>query len=74
MSRKSSHKTVPKTDQVLADINEAIFMMMEVRALILGIGDGDLNLLADLLLYRIGQTGARSLARSDLVAGDRRAA
>ena len=74
MPRKSSHKAVPTTDQISVDIDEAIFKMMEVRALILGIGDGDLNLLADLLLYRIGQIGVRSLARSDLVVEDRRVA
>ena len=74
MPRKYNHNADLPADQISAHIDEAILKIVDARESILPIGDGELNLLADMILFRIGQIEARRLAGFDIPAAERRAA
>ena len=74
MPHKFNHQADLPTDQISDHIDEAILKIVDARDSILLIGDNELNLLADMILFRIGQIEARRLADFDIPAAERRAA
>lgn len=74
MPRKNCHQLQSSAGQISAQIDEAILSIIDAREAIMVIGDNELSLLADMILFRIGQIEARRLAGLDLPAAERRAA